>query len=78
MENPCIECIVLAMCKARAAKGEHMFIAWAGARCTLYQNYVMKSSHTFHWKRVNELGELFGYEITDEGGSCRIRAKNVC
>ncbi len=67
MKNPCIDCIVLASCKARASKSDFLFIAWAGANCELYANFVMpRRRNHVDVERANELGKLFGYEIKDK------------
>ncbi len=67
MENPCIKCIVLAACKAKSRKSQHVFIAWAGARCELFQAFVMDSASVINMERANELGRLFNYKLTSRG-----------
>jgi len=68
MENPCINCITLAMCKGRVYRtGPGLFISWAAKYCSLYFSYVVKKEegNSIHidLKRANELGKIFGYEI---------------
>lgn len=63
MENPCINCICLAACKARSKNYTDPFITWAVANCSLYRDFVIIRRRTVDRDRANELGKLFDYEI---------------
>jgi len=63
MENPCINCICLASCKARSKNYTEPFISWGVNNCSLYRNYVIKGRRTVDRDRANEIGKLFDYEI---------------
>jgi hypothetical protein len=63
-ECPCNNCIVLAICIAKARQSKELFIAHAGATCELFRNYVMKPGpHNINVDHANEAGKLFGYEV---------------
>ena len=44
-----------------------LFLPWAGSRCELYRNYILRKPKIINVERANELGKLFGYEITEKG-----------
>lgn len=71
MKNPCINCITLAICKAKASSHVDLFLPWVWSKCELYRNYIIKRKirrqHIVDLKRANELGKLFGYEISEKG-----------
>jgi len=75
MKNPCITCITLAICKAKASSRVDLFLPWVWSKCELYRNYIVKRKikreNIFDFyldlNRANELGKLFGYEISEKG-----------
>ena len=67
MKNPCKRCITLAICIARSKKKTFDFMLWAVNNCKLYHDYVIVDCEVVNFDHANELGQLFGYEITDEG-----------